>query len=68
MKIDFVADTKWNCQICNMHGIPEGEDSCDYCGYKGTEIKKWIRDRKLVNSMIQAYNEGKIKLEGEDIE
>jgi hypothetical protein len=60
MKIQFKVSNHWNCEICQMNGIPTDNETCGYCEYKGSEIRKWIKDRETVNILIDEYNKGNI--------
>ncbi|MCY9738168.1 hypothetical protein M5X17_31235 [Paenibacillus alvei] len=60
MKIDFKVNSHWNCEACSINGIPEENEKCQYCEYTGLEIKKWIKEREMINFLIDEYNNGNI--------
>lgn len=60
MTIDYTVDTHWNCRMCQINGIPHGNEKCGFCEYTGNEINKWIQDRKFVNFLIDEHNKGNI--------
>lgn len=62
-KIEYRVETNWNCQACNYYGIPRDNVECFQCNYTGKQIRKWKKERELINKMIDMYNAGEIKVE-----
>jgi hypothetical protein len=56
MRIRFKLPQTWNCQACSYGGIPEDEETCDLCEHTGQEIRNWIKEREIVNGLIESYN------------
>lgn len=61
MKINYRAKSSFGCQACQNYDLAEDDEECMLCGYTAKVVRDWIKERQLVNKLIEMYNNGEIK-------